>query len=79
MRGRLGAPEGFWSGVLTCRRGPAEEDGVGHEHEKHRRVRGDVVRDGVLKALLTTATAGPIATTKLGTYSARQTCDQQFI
>lgn len=73
MRGRLGAPGGFWSDMLTCRCGPAEEDGVGHEHEKHRRVRGDVVWDGVLKALLTTATS------KLGSYSTRKTCDQKCI
>lgn len=40
---------------LTCRGGPAEEDGVGYEHEQHRCVRGDVVRDGVLEALFTAA------------------------
>ena len=40
---------------LTCRDGPVEEDGVGYEDEHHRCVCGDVVRNGMLEALLTTA------------------------
>lgn len=35
-----------------------EEDRVDHEDEQHWRVRGDVVRDGVLEALLATAAKG---------------------
>lgn len=41
--------------ALTCGHGSAEEDRVGHEDEQHGRVRGDVVGDGVLQALLTAA------------------------
>lgn len=48
---------------LTCRYGPVKEDRIGYKDEQHRRVGGDVVRDGVLKALLTTA---PNATIRLG-------------
>lgn len=47
--------ERFGSEELTGRYGPVEEDRIGHEDEQHRRVRGDVVRDGVLKALLAAA------------------------
>lgn len=45
--------ERFRSSQLTCGRGPVEEDGIGDEDEQHGRVGGDVVGDGVLKALLT--------------------------
>ena len=40
---------------LTCRYGPIEEDRIGYEDEQHRGVCGDIVRDSVLEALLTTA------------------------
>lgn len=43
----------------TCCGGPVEEDGVGCDDQQHGRVRGDVVRDGVLEALFATATTAP--------------------
>lgn len=44
---------------MTCCSGPVKEDGVGNKDQQHGRVCGDVVRDGVLEALLTTATTAP--------------------
>lgn len=43
----------------TCWCGPVEEDGVGYDDQQHGRVRGDIVRDGVLEALFATATTAP--------------------
>lgn len=44
---------------MTCCSGPVKEDGVGNKDQQHGRVCGDVVRDGVLEALLTPATTAP--------------------
>lgn len=44
---------------MTCCCGPVKEDGVGNKDQQHGRVCGDVVRDGVLEALFTTATTAP--------------------
>lgn len=44
----------------TCRCGPIKEDRIGNEDEQHWGVGGDVVRDGMLKALLTAAPKGRI-------------------
>lgn len=46
---------GFQREALTCRCGSVKENRVGYKDEQHRCICGDVVRDGVLKALLTTA------------------------
>lgn len=43
---------------LTCRYGAIKEDWIGYEDEQHRCVCGDIVRDSVLEALLTTAQKG---------------------
>lgn len=44
---------------MTCCSGLVKEDGVGNKDQHHGRICGDVVRDGVLEALFTTATTAP--------------------
>lgn len=62
LSGPTGRPSP-WSprGLLlpTCRHCLSEEDGVGHQDEQQRQVRGDVVGDGVLQAPLTPAGGKP--------------------
>lgn len=43
----------MFSGLLTSRRGPCEQHWIDEQHQQHGSVCGDVVRNGVLKAVLT--------------------------